>query len=71
MTREEITIRHNEIRSFLISEGIDIRKFTILGLVDDSFMVVTWPEYDIYMTQQAKDKLSLSGITYEVRQKYN
>lgn len=69
MTPEEISDRHNEIRSFLVSENVDIKKFTILGLIDDSFMVVTWPEYDSYMSQSVKDKLSLSGITYQVNQK--
>lgn len=69
MTPEEIKNRHIEIQSFLKSENIDVRKFTVLGLIDDSFMVVTWPEYDSYMSQSVKDKLSLSGITYQVNQK--
>lgn len=69
MTPEEIRNRHIEIQSFLKSENIDVRKFTVLGLIDDSFMVVTWPEYDSYMSQSVKDKLSLSGITYQVNQK--
>ena len=69
MTPEEIKNRHIEIQSFLKSENIDVRKFTVLGLIDDSFMVVKWPEYDSYMSQSVKDKLSLSGITYQVNQK--
>lgn len=69
MTPEEIKNRHIEIQSFLKSENIDVRKFTVLGLIDDSFMVVTWPEYDSYMSQSVKDKLNLSGITYQVNQK--
>lgn len=71
MTKEEITQRHHEIRFFLKNEGVDVRKFTILGLIDDTFMVVTWPEYDEYMPQSVVDKLSYSGITYQVTQKNN